>query len=100
MLRIVPHIVPRVGRSNEHFPDGFELHLLNLLPKLKRLGEVLFCERQRLGGLVQCAGFSIQVQGLGSRVQGSGIRVQVFGVQGSGFGAQGSWFDPASVEEG
>ena len=28
MLRIVPHTVPRVGRSNEHFPDGFELHLL------------------------------------------------------------------------
>ena len=28
MLRIVPHTVPRVGRSYEHFPDGFELHLL------------------------------------------------------------------------
>ena len=28
MLRIVPHAVPRVGRSYEHFPDGFELHLL------------------------------------------------------------------------
>jgi hypothetical protein len=28
MLRIVPHNVPRVGRSYEHFPDGFELHLL------------------------------------------------------------------------
>jgi len=28
MLRIVPHTVPRVGRSFEHFPDGFELHLL------------------------------------------------------------------------
>ena len=27
MLRIVPHAVPRVGRSYEHFPDGFELHL-------------------------------------------------------------------------
>jgi hypothetical protein len=26
MLRIVTHTVPRVGRSNEHFPDGFELH--------------------------------------------------------------------------
>ena len=28
MLRIVPHTVPRVGRSYEHFPYGFELHLL------------------------------------------------------------------------
>ena len=28
MLRIVPRTVPRVGRSYEHFPDGFELHLL------------------------------------------------------------------------
>ena len=28
MLRIVPHTLPRVGRSYEHFPDGFELHLL------------------------------------------------------------------------
>ena len=28
MLRIVPHTVPRVGRSYEHFPDGIELHLL------------------------------------------------------------------------
>ena len=28
MLRILPHTVPRVSRSYEHFPDGFELHLL------------------------------------------------------------------------
>ena len=28
MLRIVPPTVPRVGRSDEHFPDGFKLHLL------------------------------------------------------------------------
>ena len=28
MLSIVPHTVPRVGRSYEHFPDGSELHLL------------------------------------------------------------------------
>jgi len=28
MLRIVPHTVPCVSRSYEHFPDGFELHLL------------------------------------------------------------------------
>ena len=28
MLRIVPHTAPRVGLSYEHFPDGFELHLL------------------------------------------------------------------------
>ena len=31
MLRIVPHTAPRVGRSYEHFPDGFELHLLPVL---------------------------------------------------------------------
>ena len=30
MLRIVPHTVPLVGRSYDHFPDGFELHLLPL----------------------------------------------------------------------
>jgi len=30
MLRIVPHTVPRVGRSYEHFPDGFKLHLLRM----------------------------------------------------------------------
>jgi hypothetical protein len=29
----VPHTVPRVGRSYEHFPDGFELHLL-LFPSI------------------------------------------------------------------
>ena len=28
MLRILPHTVPRVGRSYEHFPDGFDRHLL------------------------------------------------------------------------
>jgi hypothetical protein len=31
MLRIVPHTVPCLGRSCEHFPDGFEFHLLNVL---------------------------------------------------------------------
>ena len=31
MLRIVPPTVPRVGRSGEHFPDGFELHLLRVV---------------------------------------------------------------------
>ena len=34
MLRIVPHTVPRVGRSYEHFPDGFELHLLHKIVNL------------------------------------------------------------------
>ena len=28
MLRIVPLTVLRVGRSYEHFPDGFQFHLL------------------------------------------------------------------------
>jgi len=43
MLRIVPPTVPRVGRSDEHFPDGFELHLLPALPKLTKL-----CRRRSL----------------------------------------------------
>ena len=30
MLRIVPHAAPPVGRSHEHFLDGFERHLLYL----------------------------------------------------------------------
>ena len=29
MLRTVPHSVPRVSRSCELFPDGFDLHLLH-----------------------------------------------------------------------
>ena len=37
MLRIVPHTVPRVGRSYEHFPDGFELHLLPGTAKAKAM---------------------------------------------------------------
>ena len=40
MLRIVPHTVPRVGRSYQHFPDGFELHLLT---EGLRCGASLFC---------------------------------------------------------
>ena len=28
MLRIVPHAVPSVGHSYEHFPDGFEVNFL------------------------------------------------------------------------
>ena len=34
MLRIVPHTAPRVGRSYEHFPDGFELHLLRVASRV------------------------------------------------------------------
>ena len=30
MLSIVPHTVPRVARSYEHFANGFELHILQL----------------------------------------------------------------------
>ena len=40
MPRIVPHTVPRVGRSYEHFPDEFEFYLLLL--------------RKYLQGLMQC----------------------------------------------
>jgi len=36
MLRIVPHTVPNIGRSYEHFPDGFELHLLPRNPNRHR----------------------------------------------------------------
>ena len=39
MLRIVPHTAPRVGRSYEHFPDGFELDLLTSSRFLPRRGE-------------------------------------------------------------
>ena len=33
MLRIVPHTVPCVGHSYEHFPDGFELQTPNHAPQ-------------------------------------------------------------------
>ena len=39
MLRIVPHAAPRVGRSYEHFPDGFELDLPTSSRFLSRRGE-------------------------------------------------------------
>jgi hypothetical protein len=39
MLRIVPYTVARVGRSYEHFLDGFELHLLQALSILHRVAE-------------------------------------------------------------
>ena len=42
MLRIVPHSVPRVGRSYEHFPDGFELHLLQGLSYTRRARQPLY----------------------------------------------------------
>ena len=32
-LRIVPVTVPRVSRTCEHFPDGFDLPLLQVCPK-------------------------------------------------------------------
>ena len=37
-LRIVLVTVPRVSRSCEHFPDGFDLHLLRLLPTTPNRG--------------------------------------------------------------
>ena len=46
MLRIVPHNVPRVGRSYEHFPDGFELHLLQPPRETETLGEEEFIAKQ------------------------------------------------------
>ena len=49
MLRIVPHTVPRVGRSYEHFPDGFELHLL---PLTLNLVQVLAINVDRQASLV------------------------------------------------
>ena len=48
MLRIVPYTVPRVGRSDEHFPDGFELHLLRR--RMKAAGACSFrAAREREG---------------------------------------------------
>ena len=44
MLRVVPHTVPRGSRSYEHFPDGFELHLLTF----SRFAFVLSPHRSRL----------------------------------------------------
>ena len=46
MLRIVPHTVPRVGRSYEQFSDGFELHLLQPgTQEIDRITAVLDCAR-------------------------------------------------------
>ena len=67
MLRIVPHTVPRVGRSYEQFPDGFELHLLHVLPTLALL---------RVVTGEACFGF---------RISGFGLRIQRFGFEVSGF---------------
>jgi len=39
MLSIVPHTVPCVGRSYEHFPDGFELHLLQIDGRGSQVGQ-------------------------------------------------------------
>ena len=47
MLRIVPHTVTRVGRSYEHFPDGFELYLLR--PGASKLNS----SAERVGGGVR-----------------------------------------------
>ena len=47
MLRIVPHTVPRVGRSYEHFPDGFELHLLHAGAGELETGAAIGPERRR-----------------------------------------------------
>ena len=40
MLTIVPHTVTRVGRSYEHFPDGFEPHLLPCSCTVAATGEI------------------------------------------------------------
>ena len=68
MLRSVPHTVPRVGRSYEHFPDGFELHLLHFGVKVWGLG-------LRLGFGVSSLGFEFGVWRLGFRVWGLGFGV-------------------------
>ena len=67
MLRIVPHTVPRVGRSYEHFPDGFEVHLL-------------------LGWGDKCVSWSGLIAQGGDRV---GLRVQVLELRGLGFVVEG-----------
>ena len=50
MLRTVPHTVPRVGRSYEHFPDGFELHLL---PRMTGTGAVEKSKRRLLAPFME-----------------------------------------------
>ena len=40
MLRIVLYDVPRVGRSYEDFPDGFELHFLQCGIKSHKASEL------------------------------------------------------------
>jgi len=50
MLRIVPYTVPRVGRSHEHFSDGFELRLVSIL--LCTVVQSLECRVQGLGFMV------------------------------------------------
>ena len=51
MLRIVPDTVPRVGRSYEHFPDGFELHFLG--PGFLRLTPPRPCRRTQGSNTLQ-----------------------------------------------
>ena len=56
MLRIVPHTVPRFGRSYEHFPDGFELHLLLPSNNEEQMTETQWNAGSELGGQLTVSG--------------------------------------------
>jgi len=100
-LRIVLVTVPRVSRSCEHFPDGFDLHLLHLHWKKVSPGRIYGLEFRAQGSRCRVQGSGCKVQGSQCRVHGSRCRVQgsEFRVQGSGsrvhglgFRVQGSGF--------
>jgi hypothetical protein len=78
MLRIVPHTVPRVGRSYEHLPDGFKLRLLH--PSILALRDCyvsgVWFLVSGFSNLVSClllivSGLWFAVEGLWLRLQGS-----------------------------
>ena len=68
MLRIVPHTVPRVGRSYEDFPNGFELQLLRGVLERPHV----MCHTPRVIGTITW----FRGEDLGFRVWGLGFRVQ------------------------
>ena len=74
-LRIVLVTVPRVSRSCEHFPDGFDLHLLQLTT-------YTLLHRSRVLHLVRSTCLAISGRGLLDHFQ--------FRVHGPGFKVQGS----------
>jgi len=68
----VAHTVPRVGRSCERFPDGFEVHLLHETLDEEALDQV--------GHRLLFAGWHFRLSGFGFRLQAFGLGLQ--GLQG------------------